>query len=309
MYEQVQFSSEGVELCGRFYRLASAHRAPCIIMAHGTTATISMVAEDYAAAFHRAGMSVLLYDHINFGSSGGAMRQEINPWVQARGYRDAVSYIRERSDVDPDRIAIWGDSFSAMEVLVVGALIEGLAGIVAQIPVCGIELPNIAPGTETFELMKNIFESGDVSGTPETTEGPMPVVSSDQSGSPSLLKPIQAFKWFIEYGGRHDSEWLNTVTRIVPPTEVPFSPYLTAPFITAPTLMMTGRNDEMVHCNPVVQQAVFDKITARKEFYEIEGGHFGLLYSPGKIFDEAAARQIEFLTEIFEIQPIEEAAR
>lgn len=88
-----------------------------------------MVAEDYAAAFHRAGISVLLYDHIHFGCSGGAARQEINPWVQARGYRDAVSYIRQRSDIDPDRIAIWGDSFSAMEVLVIGALIEGLTGI------------------------------------------------------------------------------------------------------------------------------------------------------------------------------------
>lgn len=260
-----------------------------------------MVAEDYAAAFHRAGMSVLLYDHINFGGSGGVMRQEINPWVQARGYRDAVSYIRQRSDIDPDRIAIWGDSFSAMEVLVVGALIEGLAGIVAQIPVCGVALPSINPSTENFDLLKSIFESGDVSGTPETTEGPMPVVSFDQVGSPSMLKPIQAFKWFIEYGGRHDSGWLNTVTRIMPPTEVPFSPYLTAPFITAPTLMMIGRNDEMVHCNPVVQRAVFDKIVAPKEFYEIEGGHFGLLNSPSRIFEKAAARQIQFLTEIFGI--------
>ena len=270
-------------------------------MAHGTTATISMVAEDYAAAFHRAGMSVLLYDHINFGSSGDLMRQEINPWVQARGYRDAVTFIRQRSDIAPDRIAIWGDSFSAMEVLVVGALIEGLAGIVAQIPVCGIDLPKINPSADVFDLLKNVFESGDVSGTTETTEGPMPVVSFDQVGSPSILKPIQAFKWFIEYGGRHDSEWLNTVTRVMPPTEVPFSPYLTAPFITAPTLMMTGRNDEMVHCNPAVQQAVFDKIVAPKEFFEIQGGHFGLLYSPSKIFDEAAARQVKFLTGIFGI--------
>lgn len=301
MYELIEFSSEGADLRGRFYGRPSAQRSPCIIMAHGTTATISMVAEDYAAAFQRAGISVLLYDHINFGRSGGATRQEINPWVQARGYRDAVSYIRQRSDIDPDRIAIWGDSFSAMEVLVVGALIEGLAGIVAQIPVCGIGLPDIAPSADAFDLLKNVFENGDVSGTPDTTEGPMPVVSFDQVGSPSILKPIQAFKWFIEYGGRHDSEWLNTVTRVMPPTEVPFSPYLTAPFITAPTLMMTGRNDEMIHCNPAVQQAVFDKIVAPKEFCEIEGGHFGLLYAPGRIFDEAVNRQIKFLTGIFAI--------
>lgn len=299
MYEPVEFSSEGTDLRGRFYGSPSADRSPCLIMAHGTTATISMVAEDYAAAFHRAGMSVLLYDHINFGRSGGEVRQEINPWIQGRGYRDAVSYVRKRADVAPNKIALWGDSYSAMEVLVVGALIENLAGIVAQIPVCGVELPNIKPSAENFMTLKNLFENGEMSGTPETTEGPMPVVSFDQTGLPSMLKPIQAFRWFIEYGGRYDSGWLNKVTRVLPSTDVPFSPYLAAPFVSAPTLMMTARNDEMIHCNPGVQLSVFEKIQAQKEFYEIDGGHFGLLYSPGKLFDEAVARQTEFLNRVF----------
>ena len=301
MYELVDFPSEGIVQRGRFYSSSSDETSPCLVMAHGTTATISMVAEDYAEAFLQAGMSVLLYDHINFGGSDGVERQQINPWVQARGYRDAVTYVRKRPDVNPDRVALWGDSYSAMEVLVVGAMIAGLAGIVAQIPACGIKLPDIEPSTEIFNELKEIFEGGDVSGTIETTEGPMPVVSFDQTGSPSMLKPIQAFKWFIEYGGRHNSEWLNTVTRVLPPTEIPFSPYLTAPFINAPTLMMTGTNDEMIHCNPDVQKLVFDKISARKEFHQIEGGHFGLLYSPGKLFEEAVGRQTEFLNKVFSI--------
>jgi uncharacterized protein len=301
MSEPIEFPSEGVDLRGRFYGQPQARPSPCIVMAHGTTATISMVTEDYAAAFQRAGISVLLFDHINFGGSDGAVRQEINPWLQGRGYRDAVAYVRERADVDSSKVALWGDSYSAMEVLVVGALIDDLAGIVAQIPVCGMELPNMEPTRETFNILRKIFENGDVSSTPESTEGPLPVVSFDQIGSPSLLKPIQAFKWFMEYGGRFDSGWHNRVTRVIPPTEVPFSPCLTAPFIRAPTFMMTGKNDEMVHCNPVVQKTVYDAIGAPKEFYEINGGHFGLLYAPGDLFDESAARQTDFLIRIFKI--------
>ena len=73
------------------------------------------------------------------------------------------------------------------------------------------------------------FESGDVSGSPEDTIGPMPVVSADQLGTPSLLKPIQAYRWFIDHGGRHGSGWQNQVTRVIPTNTAPFSPYLCAP--------------------------------------------------------------------------------
>lgn len=298
MFELVEFQSEGAKLRGRLYLSPSAKPSPCIVMAHGTSATIRMVAEDYAGAFHRSGMSVLLYDHRNFGESCGEPRQEINPWIQARGYRDAVAFLKARGDVDSKRIILWGDSYSATQVLVVGALIDGLAAIVAQIPVCGIELPGIEPSDKAFATLRATFESGDVSGSPELITGPIPVVSCDQLNAPSLLKPIQAFRWFMEYGGRHGSRWENRATRVIPKTPVPFSPYLTAPYLRAPTLMMVGRGDEMVHCNRSVQDAVFGTIAAPKMFYEIDGGHFGLLWCPGSLFDEAAALQTKFMQEL-----------
>lgn len=301
MFEHVDFQSEGARLRGRLYLSPTPRPSLCIVMAHGTSATIRMVAEDYAGVFHRSGMSVLLYDHRNFGESGGEPRQEINPWIQARGYRDAVAFLKTRSEIDDNRIVLWGDSFSATQVLVVGALIGGLAAIVAQIPVCGIELPRIEPSDKVLATLKSTFEDGDVSGSPKSTTGPIPVVSCDQLNAPSLLKPIQAFRWFIEYGGRHGSGWENRATRVVPETPVPFSPYLTAPYLRAPTLMMVARGDEMVHCNRSVQDAVFEKVAAPKAFYEIDGGHFGLLWSPGLLFDEAAAQQTKFLQDLLSV--------
>lgn len=297
MFETVEFPSEGAVLRGRLYLPRDRAPVPCIVMAHGTSATIQMVADDYARAFLGADMGVLLYDHRNFGDSGGEPRQEINPWIQARGYRDAVAYLRTRPQIDHSRLALWGDSYSATQVLVVGALLDGLAAVVAQIPACGSELPGMEPSDEVFAALKATFEIGDVAGTAETTTKAMPVVSCDQLYAPSLLKPIQAYRWFIEYGGRHGSGWENRATRVVPSTPVPFSPYLTAPYLRAPTLMMVGRNDEMAGCNRTVQEAVFERISAPKSFLEIEGGHFGLLWSPGPHFDQAAAQQTKFLRE------------
>ncbi len=295
MFEEAEFPSGGNMLRGRLYRQEKAG-APFVVMAHGTSATITMVADAYAECMNEAGFNVLLYDHPNFGMSDGEPRYEINPWLQGRGYRDAVNWLR--STQGAKKVAIWGDSYSAMIALVVAALIPDVAAVVAQIPACGIALPELEPSEENFQRLKETFDAGDISGGKEHTTGPLPVVSADQLNAPSLLTPIQAFRWFIEYGGRFGSNWSNQVTRVIPPTPVPFSPYLAAPYIEAPVLMMTARNDEMVHCNPQVQQAVFAGITAPKELYEIDGGHFGLLWHPGKLFDEATTKQTDFLRSV-----------
>ena len=55
----------------------------------------------YAEVLAEAGVSALLYDHLNLGISGGEPRQEINPWVQSRGYRDAVTLASTIEGHDP----------------------------------------------------------------------------------------------------------------------------------------------------------------------------------------------------------------
>jgi pimeloyl-ACP methyl ester carboxylesterase len=297
MFASVEFESEGATLRGRLYKPERAAPFRVVVMAHGTTATIPMAIDRYAEVFCRGGLGVLLYDHRNFGASGGEPRQEINPWIQARGYRDAVSYLLTRSDARGDRIAVWGDSYSGGLALVVAALDQRVAAVAVHCPTCGAETPNVAPSDAILDQMRAILKDGDVSGTPETTAGPMPVVSFDQAGTPSLLKPIQAFKWFIEYGGRHGSLWENRVTRVIPPTPVPFSPYLAAPNIKVPAFVMVAPKDEMPHCNYAVARAMFDLIPGRKTWAEIDGGHFGLLYYPGALFEEATSAQRDFLTE------------
>jgi hypothetical protein len=118
MFENVAFQSEGATLRGRLYlgphRLRSSNQeegaqgAPIVVMAHGTSATITMVADRYAECLCEAGFAVLLYDHRNFGISDGEPRGEINPWVQARGYRDAIDYASSLPEIDKSRVAIWG---------------------------------------------------------------------------------------------------------------------------------------------------------------------------------------------------------
>lgn len=293
--QPVAFDSEGAVLRGFLYRAQQGKPPyPIVVMAHGTSATISMVADRYAEVFAAAGISVLLYDHRNFGSSDGEPRQEINPWVQCRGYRDAITHAEVIDDHDATRIAVWGDSYSAGGVYLVAAADARVKAVVAQVPVFGAQPPDVEPSVEIFERVRQTLDSGDVSTDPDVT-GPMPVVSPDQMGTPSLLQPIQAFRWFIDYGGRHGSGWLNRATRVMPSTAGPYSPFLCAPHVTAPSLMMVAPGDEMPHANPEVSRQAFDLMPGEKEWYDIEGGHFGLLYHPSDLFDEASSVQADFL--------------
>jgi len=216
--------------------------------------------------------------------------------VQSGGYRDAVTFASTIEGHDPERIGVWGDSYSAGLVFLVAACDSRVRVVVAQCPTFGADPPEVDPTRDMFEGIRETFESGDVSGGPEDKTGPIPVVSSDQLGTPSLLKPIQAFRWFIDYGARHGSGWQNHATRIIPSNTAPYSPYLCAPYVTAPSLMMVAPADEMVGANPEVSRQAFDLLPGEKDWYDLDGGHFGLLYHPGDLFDEASTVQAAYLT-------------
>ena len=299
MIRKVEFQSEGATLRGRMYLPPESQTPrPSIVMTHGTSATITMTTDRYAEVFCDAGFIVLLYDHRNFGISDGEPRQEINPWIQARGYRDALTFLEQVPEVDRHRLALWGDSYSGGEAMVVAATDSRVKALVVQCPVCGLASPPPDPTGDQFNSIRDILFNGDVRGTPDTTAGPMPVVSFDQVRHPSLLQPVSAYRWFMEHGGRHGSGWQNDVSRVIPHTPAPFSPVLCAPHIAIPTLMMVAPEDEMVHANPSVSRHAFELLAGpKKVWHEIAGGHFGLLWYPSELFDEAARVQRDFLVQ------------
>lgn len=297
MFEIVEFPSEGATLRGRLYLQSSrSEPTPIVIMTHGFSATVNgMVADRYAEVFYEAGFAVLLYDHRNLGMSEGEPRQQINRWIQARGYRDAIDYVSSLTAIDASRIAIWGDSMSGGAVIVVGAVDSRVRAIIAQVPACGDKPPPADPDGRLFALISETLTSGDVSGSEEMTIGPMPVVSYDQRGTPSCLEPLTAFHWFIEYGGRYGTEWENWATFVVPETPAPFHPALCAPYVEAPLLMMVAHEDEMHGASSHVARLTYDLAPQPKEWVALDGGHFGLLYYPGELFNLASTTQKDFL--------------
>ena len=90
------------------------------------------------------------------------------------------------------------------------------------------------------------------------------MVSADQLHTPSLLTPIQAFRWFIEYGDRTHGMG-NRVTRVPPPTLCPFPAGIAASYLLHPLLMLVGPEDEMPAADPEVSRAAYNCAPGPKE--------------------------------------------
>ena len=295
----VGFPSEGAMLRGRLYAHAGPTR-PAVIMAHGFTATITgMVADRYAEVLHAAGVTVLLFDHRGFGLSGGEPRLVLNRWTQMRGYRDALTFLIGSGAIDPSRIAVWGDSLSASVAIAVAAFDERVAALIAQVPACGSEPPRTDPSGAAFNSLREIYRSGLPADTPVERIGPMAVVSPDQLTSPSLLTPITAFRWFIDYGARPGTGWQNLATLELPATEFPYHAGVCSPHLRGPSFWAIADDDEMPGAEPHVARAAFDAAPEPKTLLRIDGGHLGLLYEPGALFDHVSAAQADFLVRHF----------
>jgi pimeloyl-ACP methyl ester carboxylesterase len=103
-------------------------------MAHGIGGTRDSGLEPFAEAFAEAGLDVLLFDYRNFGASTGEPRQLAWPPRHRDDYRAAVAFARGLDGVDPDRIVLWGTSWSGGHIVYVAADDPRIAAVIAQIP-------------------------------------------------------------------------------------------------------------------------------------------------------------------------------
>lgn len=130
----IEFDADGTTLRGWFYPITDSAPAAVVVMAHGFSLVKEAYLDHYAERFVAAGLAVLVYDHRNFGASDGSPRQEIDPWRQIEDYRHAITYASTLPEVDPDRIGVWGTSYSGGHAIVVAASDLRVKAVVCQTP-------------------------------------------------------------------------------------------------------------------------------------------------------------------------------
>jgi pimeloyl-ACP methyl ester carboxylesterase len=101
-------------------------------MNQGFGGTKDCLLEKYALRFIKEGVAVLTYDYRHFGDSEGQPRQLYEVTYQLEDLRAAIAYARDREEIDPEKIVLWGTSASGGYGLVVAAEDKRIAAVIAQ---------------------------------------------------------------------------------------------------------------------------------------------------------------------------------
>ena len=133
--QDVRIPSAGEQLAAYLYRPEPADGdVPCVVMAHGFSATRDDGLSAYAEAFRDAGFAVVVFDYRHFGASTGEPRQLLDIGRQHDDYRAVVAWARKLDGIDPHRIVLWGSSFSGGPVLAVAGGDPRIAAVISQAP-------------------------------------------------------------------------------------------------------------------------------------------------------------------------------
>jgi len=294
MRRDVEFDAEGVTLRGWFVQPdAGDGPFPTIVMAHGFSATKEMYLDAFAERFAAAGLASLVFDNRCFGSSDGEPRQEIDPWAQVRDYRHAITFAATLGGVDPQRIGVWGSSYSGGHVLVVGAIDRRVRAVVSQVPlISGWRNVLRLVRADMVAQYRAMFDADRADRFQGKDPQMVPVVNDDPLGPAALATP-DSFEWFMEAGRTRAPSWRNEVTLRSVEMLTEYEPGIFVERISpTPLLMVVAAQDHLT----VADEALAAYNTARepKQLVLLPGGHFDAYVDD---FDAAAGAAAAWFVE------------
>jgi len=285
---EVRIPSHGEQLAAYRYTPDRAGASvPCVVMAHGFSATRDDGLPAYAEAFRDAGFAVVLFDYRHFGASTGQPRQLLDIGRQQEDYRAVVEWARQSPGIDPDRIVLWGSSFSGGHVLVVAAADPRIAAVIAQAPFTD-SLPAIRriPPRNLLRLVSAALRDrlGALLGRP-----PVLIPAVGEPGTFAVMTTPDADTGFRDLVGA-ESLWRNAIAaRLV--LELPFyRPVRVAARLQMPALFCVCDDDTITPPGSTITSA---HRAALGELRRYHYGHFDIYRDPA-----VKADQVEFLSRV-----------
>lgn len=292
---EIEFQADGTRLRGWLYEPDGAERPyPLVVMAHGFSATKEMYLDDFAEVFAAAGLGVLVYDNRNLGESDGEPRGEIDPWRQVQDYRSAITFGSQLDGVDPDRIGVWGSSYSGAHVLVVAAIDRRVRCVVSQVPlVSGSENGRRLIRADHFAGLRAAFDADRVARYNGEAPATIPVTWVHDPAEPCALPTADTHDFFLGPIQDRAKTWQNEVTLRSVEMFLEYEPGAYLPLISpTPLLLVVAAKDHLTPADLAL--AGYETAREPKKLLVLPGGHFEAY--TGENFTRSGAVQRDWFT-------------
>lgn len=264
---------------------------PAIILAHGFGGVIHEPLLRYAEHFARAGLVAICFDYRTFGRSGGQHRQWMDIPRQQEDWRAVIDWARAQPGIDPDRVAIWGTSFSGGHVMDL-ARDAPVAAAIAQAPFADGRANTGDPKT-TFRLFLATLRDRRRG---KRGKYPYYVGSIGFPGDLCAMTTPDAVQpdWWQKEGG---SLWESRITPRVFLQLLKWRPGTLTAGVPCPLLVQIATRDAVTPPEPA-RKAAEAAPQGRHVDYDIE--HFEIYH--GAPFERAITDQIAFLQEALKME-------
>lgn len=288
--EDVWFNSGRDRISAWLYRPASDGpdaKAPLLVMAHGLGAVRTMRLDAYAERFCAAGYACLVFDYRNFGDSEGAPRQLLDIRMQLQDWTVAVAHARTLAGIDPDRIGLWGTSFSGGHVIATAARLPGIAAVVSQCPFTD-SVASFAAVSPLTSARITALAIRDLIGA-RLGRPPVMIPTAGHPGEVALMTAPDAYPGFM--GLVPDGMSLrNEVAARIAVKILPYRPGRLAAKVPCPILFCVCESDSVAPSGPTRRYAA---TAPRGQIKLYPEGHFEIYV--GDAFERVIAEQLDFL--------------
>jgi len=258
-------------------------------MGHGFGAVRALRLYAYAERFAAAGYAVAVFDYRGLGDSAGTPRQLLDVAMQHQDWRAALAYARTLPGIDPDRIALWGSSFSGGHVAVTAAADPRVAAFSAQGP--------MMDGLAAVRALLGYAGVGAVArltgyGLRDQARGwlgrsPLTIPLTAPPGELAAMTSKDAHEG---YGAIVPPGWRNEMSARTVVTLAAYRPLLRAGRIRCPGLIQVCLRDSVAPAPAAIRLARRMGDLATLKEYDI--GHFDIYV--GADFERAVADQVDF---------------
>ncbi len=285
---ELRFRSGETECAAVYVRPDTTEAVPCVVLAHGFGALKEGGPVRMAEHFAAEGFAGLAFDYRYFGESGGEPRQFLSVKHQLEDWRAAIAFARSFDDVDSERVALWGSSYSGGHVMGLAADDRLVRAVIAQVPHAdGVKtLLNLGPMQNarlTLAALRDVAASA-LGRRPQL----IPLV-----GPPGTMAAMTTPDAVPGYASIYDEgfEWRNEFTPRTALTMPLNSPGKRAGEIECPILVQVCSADAITPPGPAMEAA---QKAPKGELITYAGlGHFDIYR--GEHFERALADQVGFL--------------